>query len=60
MENALPKIKSSVSAAPIGAVIGGIVMYMVAKKVGYHKTITVVPFTVVGIILGATIGSRLK
>ena len=54
------KLKSSVSEAPLGAVGGAILGYLVAKKVGYEKTISVVSFTMVGLILGSFIGSSIK
>jgi uncharacterized membrane protein len=60
MESALPKIKSGIKAAPVGAVIGIAAGYLLAKELGYHKTITVIPFMVIGTIVGAAIGSKVK
>ncbi|MES2287554.1 MAG: hypothetical protein V4547_17805 [Bacteroidota bacterium] len=60
MENALPKIKSGIKAAPVGAVIGIVGGYLLAKQLGYHKTITVIPFMVIGTIVGAAIGSKVN
>lgn len=60
MENSLPKIKASITGAPIGAAVGAVTMYLVAKRLGYHKSITVVPFTVVGLILGSVIGASFR
>ncbi len=59
MENSLPKIKSGVSAAPVGALIGAIGGYLVARQTGYHNSITVVPFMVVGLILGFSIAKHI-
>ncbi len=60
MESAVAKITSSISAAPLGAAAGAIVGYMVSKKLGYHKTITVISFAMVGLIIGTAIGSKIK
>lgn len=60
MENAVPKIKQGLIDAPIGAGIGAVVGYAVAKQLGYHKAITVIGFTMVGLILGFTISKRIK
>lgn len=57
---ALDKIKSTVSRAPIGALSGAIVGYLIAKKIGYDKTLMVISFTMVGLIIGATLGHSLK
>lgn len=54
------KLKQTVSDGPIGAAIGGIVGYMVCKKLGYDKTISVISFTMVGLIIGSYIGSTIK
>ncbi len=56
----MQKLKSAVTMAPIGAVGGGIVGYMVAKKLGYEREISVISFTMVGVILGATIGISIR
>lgn len=55
MEKTLPKIKSTISNAPLGAVIGAAVGYIQAKSAGYDKTLTVFSFIIVGSILGATL-----
>lgn len=60
MESALPKIKSGIEAAPVGAVVGIVSGYLLAKSLGYHKTITVIPFMVIGTIVGAAIGSKVN
>lgn len=57
---AIGKIKSSITTAPIGAVGGAVIGYLVAKKLGYDKTITVISFTVVGLIIGSAIGYKIK
>jgi outer membrane lipoprotein SlyB len=54
------KIKSTVTAAPMGAAAGAIVGYFVAKKLGYDKTISVIGFTMVGLIVGSAIGQKIK
>ena len=54
------KLKSSVSEAPLGAIAGGIVGYLVCKKLGYDKTISVISFTMVGVIIGSYIGSTIN
>jgi outer membrane lipoprotein SlyB len=54
------KVKSTVTAAPIGAVGGAVIGYLIAKKIGYDKTLMVVSFAMVGLIIGATIGQTLK
>ena len=54
------KLKQTVGAAPLGAIAGGIVGYLVCKKLGYDKTISVISFTMVGVIIGSYIGSTIK
>lgn len=54
------KLKESLSAAPLGALAGGILGYLLSKKVGYDKTISVVSFTMVGAIVGSAIGSTIN
>lgn len=54
------KIAKNVSAAPIGAIGGAIVGYLVSKKLGYDKTLTVVSFAMVGILIGAAFEAHLK
>jgi len=54
------KLKSSISAAPLGAAIGALSGIMVAKQLGYHKTFTVIGFTMVGLIIGSAIGLKMK
>jgi len=54
------KITSSVTAAPIGAVAGTVIGYLVAKQLGYEKTITVISFTVVGLLIGSAVGYKIK
>lgn len=56
----MEKLTSSVSNAPLGALGGAIVGYLVAKKLGHEKSITVISFTVVGIIIGSAIGLNIK
>lgn len=60
MASAVNKLKDTISGAPLGAVGGAIVGYFVSKKLGYHKSITVVSFTMVGLIIGAAIGAAVK
>lgn len=60
MENAIPKIKSGISSAPLWAVGGAIAGMLVAKQLNFHKTITIVPFAMVGLIIGFSIGSKMK
>jgi len=50
------KLRASVSNAPLGALAGAIVGYLIAKKLGYEKTVSVVSFTVVGLIIGSALG----
>jgi len=50
------KLKATLVAAPVGALIGGVTGYFISKKVGYDKTISVISFTMVGVILGSVIG----
>lgn len=57
---ALNKVKTTISGAPLGALAGAAVGILVAKKVGYHHTLMVVSFTVVGAIIGATLGKKAK
>jgi outer membrane lipoprotein SlyB len=54
------KLKSTISEAPLGALGGAIFGYLLAKKVGYEKTISVISFTMVGLIVGSFIGSTIK
>jgi uncharacterized membrane protein YeiH len=56
----ISKIKDTTTANPIGVIVGAIGGYMVAKKLGYDKTIAVISFTVVGAVLGGTIGNYLN
>ncbi len=60
MAGGVEKLTSSVSNAPLGALGGAIVGYLVAKKLGHEKSITVVSFTVVGLIIGSAIGLNIK
>lgn len=60
MDSAVAKIQGSVTAAPIGAAVGAIVGVIVAKQLGYGKTLTVIGFTVVGLIIGSAIASKIK
>lgn len=60
MENSISKIKTDFSNAPLGAIIGGAIGYIIAKNVKYDNTITVISFAVVGIIIGASIGQKIK
>ena len=59
MNLASNKIVKSVTGAPIGAAIGAFGGYLVAKQLGYDKTLTVISFTMVGILIGASIGARI-
>ena len=54
------KLKKTFTDAPLGAIAGGIVGYLLSKKMGYDKTITVVSFTMVGLIVGSFIGATIK
>ncbi len=56
----IAKIKTTVGAAPLGALIGAVAGYIVAKGTGFHKTLLVISFTVVGTVIGASIGNKLK
>lgn len=58
--SAVSKIKSTTIANPIGVFVGAIGGYMVAKKLGYNKTIAVISFTIVGAVLGGSIGNYLN
>ena len=60
MDLASNKIIKSVNGAPIGAAIGAITGYLVAKQLGYDKTLTVISFTTVGTLIGAAIGAEIK
>lgn len=55
----LQKIKDTLIGAPIGATIGGIIGWAVAKRIGYDKTLMVISFITVGTIIGGTIGASL-
>ncbi len=57
---AATKLKSSITNAPLGALGGAIVGYMVSKKLGYDKSFTVIGFTMVGLIIGSAIGYKIK
>lgn len=54
------KLKTTVHNGPGGAVVGGIAGYLMAKHFGFEKTISVVSFTMVGLIIGASIGFQIK
>ena len=54
------KLKNTITEAPLGAIVGAVVGYLVSRKVGYSKEISVVSFTMVGLILGSFIGSSIK
>lgn len=60
MANEAAKLKETISGAPLGAVGGAIVGYLISKKLGYDKTISVVSFTMVGLIIGAALGAGVK
>lgn len=60
MPNELNKLKNTITLAPIGAIAGAIAGYLVAKKLGHDKSITVISFTVVGVIIGSAIGLNIK
>ncbi len=60
MENTLNKLRSDISNAPLGAIVGGSLGYLIAKKFGYDKTITVVSFVMVFGITGAILTSKIK
>jgi energy-converting hydrogenase Eha subunit E len=60
MESSFIKIKSQASNAPIGALIGGVVGYSIARNLKYDHTLSVISFIVVGTILGATIALKTK
>jgi F0F1-type ATP synthase assembly protein I len=51
------KLKSSITAAPLGAAGGAVIGYLTAKFLGYEKNISVVSFTMVGLIIGAAVGA---
>lgn len=55
MYGGLDKAKSAIGGAPVGAAIGGALGYMVAKHFGYHNTLMVVSFTIVGALIGSSI-----
>lgn len=54
------KLKKTVSDAPLGAIGGAIVGYLICKKMGYEKNISVVSFTMVGLIIGSFLGASIK
>ncbi len=58
--NTITKIKSDVSVAPLGSLVGGILGYALAKNFGYDKTLTVISFTLVGVITGAILTSKIN
>ena len=60
MENAATKLRGSITAAPIGAVVGAFLGYMLAKNLGYNKTIAVISFGIVGLIAGSELTKKLK
>ncbi len=57
---ATKQFQATISDAPFGALVGAIVGYMVAKKIGRDKTITVISFISVGIAIGTIIGAKYK
>lgn len=56
----LEKIKSSISASPLGGAAGAVVGYVVCKHFGFHKTLSVIGFVMVGTLIGAAIGAKIK
>ncbi len=60
MAGEVGKLTSSVTNAPLGALGGAIVGYLVAKKLGHEKSITVISFTVVGLLIGSAIGYNIR
>lgn len=54
------KVKSTVTRAPLGAIAGACIGYLVAKHIGYDKTLMVVSFAMVGLLIGGTVGQSLK
>ena len=57
---AVNKVKSTVTGAPLGALIGAVIGYQVAKHLEYHKTLMVVSFSMVGLLIGGSVGKSLK
>ncbi len=55
--NEAHKLEDAIIAAPLGAFGGAIAGYLVAKKLGYERNISVVSFTMVGLIIGCAIGA---
>ena len=60
MEGTLNKLKTDILNAPLGAIAGGTLGYLLAKKFGYDKTITVVSFVMVLGITGAILTTKIK
>lgn len=60
MNTSIEKVKSTVASGPIGAIIGAGAGYCLAKHFGFEKSIPVISFMVVGVLIGASIGYSLK
>lgn len=60
MNQSIEKFKQTIVNGPMGAGIGGVLGYATAKHFGFEKTITVVSFTIVGVLIGASIGYSMK
>ncbi len=60
MAGEFQKLKDTTSRAPLGAIGGAIIGYLTAKRLGYEKNISVISFTMVGIIIGSALGAGVK
>lgn len=57
---AFDKLKTDIFHAPLSAIVGGSLGYLLARNVGYDKTLPVVSFVVVGMITGAVLTTKIK
>ncbi len=60
MAQELQKLSDTIHHGPGGALVGAAIGYLVSKNLGYDKTVSVISFTMVGLIIGASIGFKLK
>ncbi len=58
MSGAAEKLKSSITSSPYGAGVGALLGYMTAKYFGYDKSLPIISFIVVGMIIGSSLSVK--
>ena len=60
MAGGTEKLQKSITGAPLGALVGGFLGYLLSKELGYDKTLSVIGFTMTRLIIGSAIGASIK